>query len=131
MGAFKILVDTSVLIDYSKNFGEVLEELLGEQARGKVQLVVNTVIVAEFMTDQNLKDKRWMEKSMQFMGLFQVVEMGRKEGLLAGEILRQRECLSVPDALIAATCLAHNMVLLTRNTKHFVKVPGLELYAQG
>jgi tRNA(fMet)-specific endonuclease VapC len=32
------------------------------------------------------------------------------------------------DILIAATCLEHNLTLLTRNRKHFQQVPGLKLY---
>jgi tRNA(fMet)-specific endonuclease VapC len=32
------------------------------------------------------------------------------------------------DILIAATCLVHNLTLLTRNRKHFQHIPGLKLY---
>jgi tRNA(fMet)-specific endonuclease VapC len=32
------------------------------------------------------------------------------------------------DILIAATCLAHNVTLLTRNLKDFQKIPNLKLY---
>jgi tRNA(fMet)-specific endonuclease VapC len=32
------------------------------------------------------------------------------------------------DILIAATCLEHNLTLLTRNLKDFQKIPNLKLY---
>jgi predicted nucleic acid-binding protein len=32
------------------------------------------------------------------------------------------------DILIAATCLAHNLTLLTRNRKDFQQIPDLKLY---
>jgi tRNA(fMet)-specific endonuclease VapC len=32
------------------------------------------------------------------------------------------------DILIAATCLAHNLTLLTRNIKDFQQIPNLKLY---
>jgi tRNA(fMet)-specific endonuclease VapC len=32
------------------------------------------------------------------------------------------------DMLIAATCLAHNLTLLTRNLKDFQQIPNLKLY---
>jgi tRNA(fMet)-specific endonuclease VapC len=32
------------------------------------------------------------------------------------------------DILIAVTCLAHNLILLTRNRKDFQKIPTLKLY---
>lgn len=128
MDLSRILVDTSVLIDYSKGYGEILGKLLDDQAKGKVQLIVNSVIVAEFMTDKHLKNKRLMEKSARFMELFEIVEMGRKEGYLAGELLRMGACGSLADALIAATCLKQRTYLLTRNVKHFEEVRGLKFY---
>ncbi|HKP55044.1 MAG TPA: type II toxin-antitoxin system VapC family toxin [Chloroflexia bacterium] len=32
------------------------------------------------------------------------------------------------DLLIAATALAHNLILVTGNRKHFARVPGLTIY---
>ena len=32
------------------------------------------------------------------------------------------------DILIAATCLAHNLTLLTRNLRDFQQIPNLKLY---
>ncbi|CAN5788164.1 hypothetical protein BH23ACT12_BH23ACT12_11140 [soil metagenome] len=43
----------------------------------------------------------------------------------AGEL--RRIALKMPDALIAATALVHQLALLTRNTSDFRKVPGLRL----
>ena len=39
----------------------------------------------------------------------------------------RRAGLRMPDALIAATALVHNLTLLTRNTADFRKAPGLRL----
>jgi toxin FitB len=41
--------------------------------------------------------------------------------------LRQRRRMSLADAIIAATALAYEMPLVTRNTDHFKDVPGLQL----
>ena len=45
----------------------------------------------------------------------------------AGGRLRRDHALSLPDALIAATAIAGDLALVTRNTKGFRSVPGLRL----
>lgn len=42
--------------------------------------------------------------------------------------LRQQRKMTVGDALIAATCLEHQRVLATANTKDFEWIEGLEIY---
>ncbi|MBC8496778.1 MAG: type II toxin-antitoxin system VapC family toxin [Anaerolineales bacterium] len=40
---------------------------------------------------------------------------------------REGKLIGVLDTQIAGICLSHNLPLLTRNTDHFQRVPGLEL----
>jgi predicted nucleic acid-binding protein len=47
--------------------------------------------------------------------------------LLKNEWARRGQTLSVPDVLIAATALAHRLVLMTDNRKDF-PMPELVLY---
>jgi len=35
-----------------------------------------------------------------------------------------------PDLLIAATALTHGLTLVTRNVRHFQRVPDLDLYRE-
>jgi predicted nucleic acid-binding protein len=42
--------------------------------------------------------------------------------------LRQKYKLKTPDAIIAATCLVYNFTLITRNTKDFKNIQGLEVF---
>jgi predicted nucleic acid-binding protein len=44
-----------------------------------------------------------------------------------GGTLRRTTRLPTPDALIAATALEHELSLMTRNRRHFERVPGLSL----
>lgn len=42
-------------------------------------------------------------------------------------LLRQQHRIKLPDAIIAATALAHDLPLLTRNTSDFRAVPELQV----
>lgn len=125
----QILVDTDVLIDYSKGFGYLLGELLQRQTDGEAELYVNPVIVAEFFTDQKLRNKRKQAEAEDFLNLFGFKEINRKMGQRVGELLREKRVDFLGDAFIAATCLADNLVLATKNRKHFNKVPQLKFYS--
>jgi toxin FitB len=46
-----------------------------------------------------------------------------------GGDLRRETKVATPDALIAATALAHDLPLMTRNARHFGRIPDLELRA--
>ena len=43
---------------------------------------------------------------------------------------RRGEIISDFDILIGATALAHDLTLLTYNTRHFKRIPHLKLYPQ-
>lgn len=47
------------------------------------------------------------------------------------QLRRQGNLIPDLDLLIAATAIAHDLTLLTRNRRHFERVPGLRLYDDG
>ncbi len=47
------------------------------------------------------------------------------------ELRAQGNLIPDLDLLIAATAIAHDLTLLTRNRRYFERVPGLALYADG
>ncbi|HBL51999.1 MAG: hypothetical protein A3D24_03175 [Candidatus Blackburnbacteria bacterium RIFCSPHIGHO2_02_FULL_39_13] len=124
----KIFVDTDVLIDYSKGRSRSFEKLLDKQLKGKLELFINPVVVAEFMTDKNLKDKEKLSKALEFLGLFQTLDLGKNAGVIAGDLLREQKTSFIGDALIAANCLNSKLQLATNNKKHFSKITQLVLY---
>ena len=45
-----------------------------------------------------------------------------------GRLRRDGNLIGYMDLLIAATAITHDLTLVTRNTRHFERIPGLELY---
>jgi predicted nucleic acid-binding protein len=121
----KVLVDTNVLIDYSKGYSDNLKDLFLLREKSEVELFVNTVIVAEFFTDINLEKKEKYIIAREYIQLFRSLPMSASTGYIAGELLRKKRVLHLGDALIAAHCLEGKLYLATENGKHFRKVPRL------
>jgi predicted nucleic acid-binding protein len=67
--------------------------------------------------------RRWFEARMLMIS----AEIAGRAGIYMGVRERAGRPLSLPDALIAATAIHHNFVLVNRNTKDFVNLP-LDLY---
>ncbi|GAB7017386.1 PIN domain-containing protein [Halostagnicola bangensis] len=51
----------------------------------------------------------------------------RRAGKLSGELLNSGERIEREDCIIAATALLNDESIITRNTKHFRRVDGLEV----
>ena len=67
-----------------------------------------------------LKEKEILQLTQPIMERF---------ALIRGSLPRQiRQQIGDLDILIAATCLEHNLTLLTRNLKDFHQIPNLKLY---
>lgn len=56
--------------------------------------------------------------------------IARHFGRVRGTLRQQGLLLPAPDLLIGATALAYDLTLVTRNLRHFQRVPGLRIYQQ-
>lgn len=128
MAKKRILIDTDVLIDYSKGFSDRLEKLLQASQTGEMDLSISPVNIAEFLNNKDLKSESIREKGKAFLKLFRVEPLDRETGERAGDLLRQGKAMYLGDALIAAACLQKNLLLMTRNKKHFLDVKDLNFF---
>lgn len=124
----KILVDTDVLIDYSKGYDRLLGELFVKQQKGLVELYISPVNIAEYTTDKQLNDPKRREQAAAFLDFFTIQEISRAVGFLAGSYLREGKTNYLGDALIAACAVEFDMTIVTRNKRHFRNIPGLSFF---
>lgn len=119
----KVSIDTDVLIDYSKDKDTILDKLLSKK---ELELYINPVVMAEFLADQNLFNKKKLDEALDFLSRFKMINIGKKIGMKTGEIMRIQPSLKWKDAMVAACCLTEDCQLATRNRKHFNKIRGLK-----
>jgi predicted nucleic acid-binding protein len=119
----RFLVDTDVLIDISKgnaDAADFLDNLAGD-------LFISRVATMELIIGAwNKKEQAAVEN---FIARFEVHEITESIGQQAYGLVKQlakSHGMTLADALIAATALEDNLILVSRNEKHFRAVKGLK-----
>jgi predicted nucleic acid-binding protein len=108
-----LLVDTDVLIDHLRGASEIKP--------GRHRVNYSVVTRAELFAGNTATDL-----ATQLLAPFREIAVDRPVAERAGRVAREFG-LRLPDALIAATALEHELGLVTRNVKHFQRVRGLRV----
>lgn len=121
-----ILADTDALIDFLKAKG------LAAQVRVELEkgaLCTSAINVFELYSGAHTKAQR--DKIRALLAPLTILSLSPEAAVCAADIRRglDRKGLSIGmgDSLIAGIAIHFNKRLLTRNLKHFERVPGLEL----
>ena len=112
----RLLADTDILIDHLRGARRL--------DPGPTEISVSVVTRAELYAGRDA-DESVVDR---LLSTVQEIEVDRAIAERAGR-LRRTAGIPVPDALIAATALEHGLTLLTRNARHFQRVPELEVRA--
>lgn len=112
----RVLLDTDVLIDHLRGHRR-LNLLAPNQA-------ISVVTRCELFAARNV-DEPALRRTLSVL---EEISVDRAIAESAGRV-RRTAGIPVPDALIAATALERDMMVMTRNRRHFELVSGLALRA--
>lgn len=118
------LLDANVLIDYTAN-------LLPDNGKQKVSGIIDegfnisVVVKIEVLGYEDLASK--MKQLEAFLDLATVFPLDDDVTSKTIHLRRMYKKLKLGDAIIAATALTYNFALVTRNTKDFKNIEGLEV----
>jgi tRNA(fMet)-specific endonuclease VapC len=121
-----VLIDTSVLIGRFRREPRAMAAL---ERIGDAGLLLCDAIVAEVLAGTRNR-KEYAETKRELFGQFHVLpltmEVTQCFRAILDELAMGRD-IHFADQLIAATAIAHNVPLLTLNSKHFKRIDGLRL----
>lgn len=127
------LLDTNILTAYLKQDSEVVTRVkqhLDEVGRPSLSIIT----YYELLRGLKELDRKREQRLAEFEDLVDRFHLRiltrRVMGIAADlyvELRRRGEPLEDADILIAATALAHNLMLITDNEKHFHRVSNLEV----
>jgi predicted nucleic acid-binding protein len=121
-----ILCDTNILIEFYRDNADVVSTMRGI---GLPELAVSVITVGELYF--GARDRRELLKIKRHLASLQQIPMDEETSELALALLETYALshrLSLPDAVIAATALRHELGLYTLNVRDFRFIEGLSLY---
>jgi len=133
----KYLADTTYLIDLINGDHKAVDVARELDELG--ELVCLSVISAEeylrgiyyLYWDNKEKLRRKLAEARRDLSAFEILPITYEIVVKAAEIevmlIKSGEMLSLPDILIASTAICHNLILITRNVKHFQRIPNLKI----
>jgi tRNA(fMet)-specific endonuclease VapC len=120
------IADTDVLIDYlaGKGDADAVERLLQRGA-----LVTTTISRFELLS--GAKTEKQAGKVSRLLAAMPSLSLDDAAADAASEIQRSLErsgiAIGVADTLVAGIVTSHAATLMTRNRRHFERIPGLKL----
>jgi predicted nucleic acid-binding protein len=121
-----ILCDTNILIEFYKANPTVIQTL---QRMGSANIGVSVITKAELF--YGARDKQELAKIERHVALCHCYGLNNAISALFIELMVRYSLshkVSIPDMLIAATAISHELELYTLNTKDFKFIPELNLY---
>ncbi|MDQ1327993.1 MAG: hypothetical protein QG641_1278 [Candidatus Poribacteria bacterium] len=121
------LIDTDVLIDYLHKI-EIAEKFLESIRANEDDLIISIITRMELI--QGCRNKREMFVILDILEEFQLIHITEQISWKAEELMENYTMshgLLIPDAIIAATAINMDLVLYSRNVRHFSIIDGLKL----
>jgi len=120
-------LDTSFLIDVLRGHPGAVAKAKLFDSEGEV-LFLPAPVVAEFLDGAYHVGGSYLREALGLVGGRDVLPLDSESGVLAGrlraELRRQGTPLPMLDVMIAAVCLTHHHVLVSRDAD-FARIPGL------
>jgi predicted nucleic acid-binding protein len=120
-----VLCDTNILIHAFNGRKATIDRL---QEIGFEEIVLSVITVMELY--QGMSNKTELAQMKRKLKYYDVIEIDTQTSALATKLIEQYKLshnLQIPDAIIGATAVIHQLPFYTYNTKDFDFIPGINL----
>ncbi|TSC84104.1 MAG: hypothetical protein G01um101416_1134 [Microgenomates group bacterium Gr01-1014_16] len=124
----KVVLDTSVIIDYLRQGGMGTGNFFLELVEQEVEMEMSAVTVAELYVGKTAQTGgKQRRKIDEIIGGVIINSPSLEMAKLVGEI-RYKFKLSLQDAFVAALAMNEDLPVVSRDKKAFGRVPGIRFY---
>jgi predicted nucleic acid-binding protein len=122
-------IDSDFAIAVMRNEPHALDLLSEIESRGDI--CTTAVNVFELSNASKAGSPKYKASIEALLEVIEVLLLDRRAAQLAGELgkklSKKGQTLHANDLMIGAIASHHSMTLVTRNVRHFSRIPGLEL----
>jgi predicted nucleic acid-binding protein len=123
-----MIADSCFLIDLLRNKADAVKKAHELRERG-IGMTTTTITVFELWRGFEVARVDEREKTLDLLSRIRAYALdescARIAGQIAGVLKRTGESIDPEDSLIAGIAVERKEALLTKNTKHFARIPGL------
>jgi len=122
-----IAIDACVLIEFLRT-KDKSQTMYAKLTRGKAPLFISAIVLFEVLAGLNESNQECLMKLLQKMVCLPFDERTAEIAAdLSRRLRKNRLQVESSDLFVAATAIAHGLVLATLNRKHFEHIEGLVL----
>jgi tRNA(fMet)-specific endonuclease VapC len=127
-----VCLDTTFVIDFlrgAKDIQAIKENL--DKTNESITITAPTVIeITRGLYLNNVRPDERQKVEDMFSSLI-ILDLDNKSAMLAGkieaELIRAGKQIDLEDIMIASIAITNNQKLITRNTRHFKRIKGLQI----
>ena len=122
-----ILCDTNIFIEIYRNNGTIIQAI---KQIGQENLAVSDVTCAELL--YGARDKKELRAISKDLDKLEILPINTFISAMAVKLVKEYSLshkLSLPDAIIGATGIYHNLQLYTLNVKDFIFLEDVKLFS--
>ncbi len=126
MATSLLIVDTDIIIDFLRHQSEVLL-----QVASQYQCCITAISLFELQigTIRSEQQKQRFSQALSHFSILPFDANAAHHASTVGRHLQQSgQMIGLPDTMIAGICLSQDLPLLTRNTRHYTRVTGLQIF---
>jgi len=127
-----MLLDTSFIIDLLRGREKAVKKIKMLEAESTATNISSPSIFELFvgisLTKKPASEKKKIMDVLESWGTLVLdSECAAHGGIIHGQLIKDGQAIDPEDSMIAAIALVNNETLLTKNTKHFNRVPDLKI----
>lgn len=126
-----VCFDTDFLIAYLQNDSDAIKKLEDLQDADDATAITTTINAAELWKGvyRSAEKQKEIAKVERLLDSLELITLDRESARMVGELdaAIKSNPIGESDLIIASIALANKQVLITKNRKHFERIPGLQV----